>query len=852
MAAETWVMQAVAQGYAYRPLPTQAQLPVANVNVVMQDSRGYMWYGTAGGGLCCDDGYAVTTYSSATVGRGVMSSDEVTCAIEDHRGRIWFGTRGGAYYVEADRKAVHRVEADTVGQRKVNCLGVTKDGAVWMGIEQDIVKFSSDGTYLKTLSIGTNRREEAKEMTVDSKGTLWVTILRGGLVTVDPKTDRLTHQPWDYPYAASYLLEDTVRHCFWVGTWGGGVVRYPDMVVEPATLIGNEAQHFGSEVYNLWIDQHRGMLWTATMDDVYAYRLKKNTLRSANKGKHVAATDRTPLLQPYDTRAFLPDGKKIINKLCPDRRGNIWVPGSSPHTFVLSPQSAGERIRRDEVKAMTEQMGYKVMVHRVAVEDDYLWIYQNRTRLSLYHPASGQLSFMATDAQPTPLSTQKPLARCREGRGVWTCNAKRLVHVWHEGMTIHWEEVPEALTRNYISALSDEGNGRLLIGTEQQVLCYDYHRKTLTPLADTEGVVQQVGYDRRSKLTYTTDPQAPKQVTDNHGHVWTLHELALTERNPKTGAVRILRAADKDILMDSFTDITVAGDSICLGGIGAYCMVGCCTDLDVAHPADSVVVTAYDTLRSISLSTLNPLHVDRIRFAYCWTEQTDWTELPEGENTIRINDLPPGQYTLIVRATDEYGVWHEPQTLFQFAIPRPWYWSRTAQLAYAAIFVLLVGWGLWWHRRRQRQRLQEDASTAADGNELSDAQANSAGTGAATSTEASDVPESPSQRFLARVDAAVEQHLDNSDYGVDDLCHDLGMSRMNMYRRFQTFSATTPSEYIRNFRLARAADHLRHTDQSVTEIAYAVGFTSPQYFAKCFKEVYGVSPKQYKRGDVTE
>ena len=104
-------------------------------------------------------------------------------------------------------------------------------------------------------------------------------------------------------------------------------------------------------------------MWVATMDDVYAYKMLR-AMPSAGKG--------TPLLQPFSTEGIVPKGKKIIGKLVTDRRGNIWVPGSSPHTFVLSPQSAGERIRSDEVKAMTEQMGYKVMVHRVAVEDDYL------------------------------------------------------------------------------------------------------------------------------------------------------------------------------------------------------------------------------------------------------------------------------------------------------------------------------------------------------------------------------------------------------------------------------------------------------------------------------------------------
>ena len=72
---------------------------MANVNVIVQDHDGYMWYGTAGGGLCRDDGYEVVTYSSKTAGQGIMESDEITCIAEDQTGRIWFGTRAGLYYI---------------------------------------------------------------------------------------------------------------------------------------------------------------------------------------------------------------------------------------------------------------------------------------------------------------------------------------------------------------------------------------------------------------------------------------------------------------------------------------------------------------------------------------------------------------------------------------------------------------------------------------------------------------------------------------------------------------------------------------------------------------------------------
>lgn len=817
-------LQGRAQDRIYRELPNQSLLPAANVNAVMQDSRGFMWYGTAGGGLCRDDGYEVVAYGSQSRGMGVVENDEVTCVAEGTDGTIWFGTRAGAYYINNKTGRVGRIADERVGARKVNCLCAMPDGSVWLGVVRDVVKLSPKGEVLKVLSIGDNSREEVKEMMVDKKGMLWLTILRGGLASIDPKTNQLVHQPWNYPYAAGFMAEDTVRHCYWVGTWGGGIVRYPDMVVEPATIVSTEMQHFGSEVYNLWIDQQNSLMWVATMDDVYAYKMLR-AMPSAGKG--------TPLLQPFSTEGIMPKGKKIIGKLVTDRRGNIWVPGFSPHTFILAQESAGSRIHRDEVKAMERLMGYKIMVHRIVREGDYYWLYQNRTRLSLYHAPTGQLVFMANDAQPTPLSTQRVLAKCAAQPGVWTCNGRHLVHAWHDGMTIHWEEVEEALMPNYIAALSDEGNGRLLIGTERQVFLYDYRTKKVTQLTDSVGIIQQVGYDARGKLIYTTDPKAAKVLTDRRGHVWTLNELTLKEENPKTGAYRMLHAQDAGIDMDFFTDITLSGDSICLGGIGAFCLIGPCTELDLKRPDDSIIVTHYDTLRSISLSTMNHLHAATIRFAYRFAPDDEWTELPAGTNSIDISSMGYGTHTLWARATDEFGVWHGEQQIIQFSMPLPWWLRWYSWCIYAALAI-----GAWWlielARSKKKASQEPPESTEEHAQPTTEAEVTN-----------KNRPE-PQDAFLTKVEDCIRQHLDNSDYGVDELCRDLGMSRMNMYRKFQSLTDTTPSEFIKTYRLKKAAELLKSSAKSIAEIAYEVGFTSPQYLAKCFKETYGVTPREYR------
>ncbi len=801
-------------------LPNQKKLPVSHIGQVIQDGEGYMWYGTNGGGVCRDDGYDLRIYNSSQRGCKEMENDEVTALAEGTDGRIWVGTRAGLYYIDKLTGRVKAVKVEEAQHKKIHCLAVRADGALWFGVERKVVLLSPNLKVLNTYSIGDNPREEPKNMMIDSKGTLWVAILRGGLRSMAKDGQKLEKRQWTLDKAANCIAEDTVRGCYWVGTWGKGIVSYPDMTQHVGTLHNSDQNIFGSEVNNMVVDYRRNILWTSTMDNLYAYRIV-SVLGIDNK--------RINTLIPLDTSPFLSSEKKLLGYLTLDRYGNVWVPGRSPHTFILSEREA-DNVRRDEVKAMSEQMGYKLMVSKIVREGDYYWIYQDRTRLSLYNSRTGRLSFMATEAKPEPLSTTKSLSKCRQHKGVWTSSGRRLLRAWHEGDQIHWKEVESVKLPNYIASLNDVGNGELLIGTEKQVFSYHYNENKLNALTDSVGIVQSIGYDAKGKLAYTLKAGSVLPLHDKHGHVWELTETSLTETSGKTGAQRIIRPTDQDVQMEAFTDISLTDDSICLGGIGAFCLIGPSRTLD-HKPRTAETIVMVD---SSHVSTLNPLHVSTIRFAYRFSEADDWTYLEPGDNRIDFGHLGSGTHTLEVKATDSFGRWGEPQKLYTFTRGNTWPWTVLLLLLAA------TGCGYWYWRRRKKKALSPaPSSTFVQEEGIPN---NEPG----TNGELQEAEESGKNAFMQRVTELINKNIDNQDYNVENLATDLGMSRMNMYRKFQAYGEKTPSEYIRTLRLQRAADLLLHSDKSVSEIAYAVGFTSPQYFTKCFKEDYGITPKKYK------
>lgn len=102
--------------------------------------------------------------------------------------------------------------------------------------------------------------------------------------------------------------------------------------------------------------------------------------------------------------------------------------------------------------------------------------------------------------------------------------------------------------------------------------------------------------------------------------------------------------------------------------------------------------------------------------------------------------------------------------------------------------------------------------------------------------------------FIQKVRTLVEQHIKESEYGVEQLATDLCMERTGLYKKLTSMTSTTPVAFIRNIRLHRAAQLLKEQRMSVNEIAEATGFSSPSYFTKCFKKEFGMLPSEYSNG----
>ena len=100
------------------------------------------------------------------------------------------------------------------------------------------------------------------------------------------------------------------------------------------------------------------------------------------------------------------------------------------------------------------------------------------------------------------------------------------------------------------------------------------------------------------------------------------------------------------------------------------------------------------------------------------------------------------------------------------------------------------------------------------------------------------------KNFITQLRRIIQVNLADSDLSVEKIGDEIGLSRVQLYRKVKALTGYSPVEMLRKARLARARQLLQTTDKNVSEVAYAVGFSTPSYFSKCYKEEFGESPKK--------
>ncbi len=797
-------------------------------------------------------------------------------------GRVWANIDGGVYALEKQGdKLVKRTIAPAMEQLRDHYVPtmMRRDDKVWLGTNLGLYAYN-----LKTRQLTAYRHDErptslahdfCSSLTVDTHGRLIV----GTLAGVDVMTsDDGTFAHWNTHSSFGPLSSDfvdcmlTLGQQLWVGTESGGVVQLSPLPL----LISNYAHSadpasLATNLVNAMWAAPDGSLWVGTVEGGL------NFMAAGTRSFTHYTTANSAL--PHNT----------VSTLAADSNGRLWV-GTWGGGVCYVDLREGRRIVPIEVDDSHRNELMNVGALAFDERNNGLWIGSN----------AGMFFYDIEKRQVTD-----PFVGNREVRGCIGSIITRDGHLWmgsiygarvvdlrnrrYDGSftmrPLVWRlDKPESKIVDHITSFCEASDGTLWLGSYS----YGLYRRTL----DSHG--------KEHFEAITTDHGLPNNgvkgiVEDGRHRLWITTDHGLAIYDPKTHHFTTYGESDGLPSTEFYwNSIVTQGSRMFLGSPAGLSIVegenippipvrlhftglsidnrpiladGEHLDEDIAH---SPTLTLHESERSLVIDFSALVYGEDEQGAYSYRLRglsDEWTTLPAGDHSVRFSSLAPGSYTLEVRYTSASNVSTAPMATLDITV-RPYFyrawWFR--MLMAVAVFMLLV----WIYKRRlahirrdeaerQLAPIRKELEESLNPEEFRDRIAHILNNevkmrdSISKSVEADKEKMSkiPVKTFIDQAAEIMEQHYMDSDFGIDEFCAAIGMSRTLVNKHLNQEAGVPLSQFIRNYRLNMARQLLlkNKANRNITEIAFSVGFNDPKYFTRCFTKTYGVSPSSFGEED---
>lgn len=457
------------------------------------------------------------------------------------------------------------------------------------------------------------------------------------------------------------------------------------------------------------------------------------------------------------------------------------------------------------------------------------------------------------------------------------------------------------LINDWVHALDVDAKGRLWAATSSGVCRYDPSTATFSPdtmlrqlrtedcsalrvlrsgdvLMSTSAGIMRWSETQGLRPEPATEKLCQRSVAyiaeDSHGDIWFSTNdglwrlqadsalltpfMAAEEGHAAEYVVRAgLQAADGSMLFATSDAITIFKPSL----------------LRNRRPLDAKIrqtaLSFADGIWHAEFSLMDFMNTVGTVFEYRFADDKAWQLLPPGDNAITFRHLAPGVYRLFVRATFA-GQTTEPQA-YCFEVPPPWWQTSWAYTIYVLLFIAIAAFAAFAYRRHIQHQLDreklsflinatQDQATPLSLDDLQTAIAHYVQSrrqqhgqmvaqvrNVETMTKDIDKPEvsGNDEQLMARITKSVNRHLGDSDFTVEQMCEEVGISRAHLHRKMKELTGFAVTEFIRNIRLEQAARLLREQKLNITQVAYTVGFSNLGYFSTVFRKHFGISPRDF-------
>jgi ligand-binding sensor domain-containing protein/AraC-like DNA-binding protein len=842
------------------------------VNFTFEDRSGLLWFGTYGAGLCSFDPRSEQFFRYPKSDHpGGLSSDVVTCAVQDTAGIIWFGTTNAGLSRfdpvsrtfsgypkppgltdEAASSAPTSARFPGPPSAHITSLLLEDEHTLWVGTAWGLSRFDTrSGTFAYFLNAPDNSRSLPNSFVIglhrSVDGKVWVQ-MPNGWARFDAQ-----HNDFQRENLFPGIPMKASTSCFTTDD-AGSVWEATDHGVNHWHLRQNQfelgfGERYPADVFKMkkirTLIEHGGFLWLASEEGLFRCRI--------GEGKSVAQIE---VLSPFKLQQFLPQS---FHALLPD--GDVlWAASKNAGLFRIEmlteavqhfPASEGDTGPSANILlAMTQDAWGNVWVGGHGVFDRF-------------DPKRGV--FLKNFSTKRPSSSIVSLLFDRNKR-LWVGTLSEGLFVYSfdkQGQITGVDQFRydpkdlNSISNDIILSIWEDRRGNLWFGTDGGLNCLQANHQSLPA-------------NHRFRRYLRSDGMADDKIMsirdDARGNIWVGHlSHGLTMLSPATNSVRTFGLADglpstlfywtsawqrpdgalllgtteglvafhpdslivKNTLAPPvyFTEILLFNKKMELGkGVGNL------PESPIFSP--KLTFTHEQNSLTFCFAALNFIHPELNRYAYL-LEPLDkaWHELGT-RHEISFSHLPPGDYTLRIRACNNDGVWNDEGASLSFQIQPPWWQTGWAYGLYAC----LIAGGLWLVFQAQvragKQKLWLHFGQTLATVELPDLPNNSA----------SDI------EFLQRLYKLLEDHIGDEHFSVEQLAKLLAMSRTQLHRKTIELTGFSAGQLLQNLRLDHARHLLAESNMTVAEVAFQCGFSDPNYFSRLFSKTQGMTPTEFVQG----
>ena len=805
--------------------------------------------------------------------------DIAVCDV-DGNGKPWLGIDGGLYrLVEKDGKLV-REEISTIlkplqGRYITDIL--KRNNVVWITTNMGLYRFDPYQQklfeYHHSSAPGALSHVFLSSLAVTADNRLLIGSL-GGVNIYDDQTDSFTA----WTTESSTPLKSDFVHCIreyqgqiWIGTESGGIV-----CLSPRRLLLRNSVHtadthsLSPNAVNAMYVEPDGQLWVGTVEGGL-------NLREPGSLNYIHYTTSNSGLS-----------HNSVSALAADKYGRLWI-GTWGGGLCVTNMKGTHQISRLELPGDYSWLTNFVGALAIDSINDGMWIGSNAglffydfKRRQIEEPFEGCRSVTGCIGAIVDHDGFLWMG-CMQGLRVVDLNSGRNGRrpFKTEGITHKLDEHNSRIV-DKISSFYQTKDGTLWLGSNG----YGLYR-----------LVKDAKDQRRHFEALTTEDGLAFEgvkgiVEDLNGHLWVTTQNGLSVYDPKTqifsnyfekeGLINqhfywnsAMRDESGVIYLGSEGGlIEVLGENAESKSKGKLVFTHLMVDnqdiiADGEYLSEDISISSSIQLResnrsfSISFSALDYGNEEQTMFSYRMKGLEDeWNTLMLGEHSVRYNALPAGNYVFEVRYLSASSTDHFETASIEVVV-KPAFWnSWWFRLILSVLFVLLIiyiynRWASHLKQKEADQLLNPIRKVLEDSDDphqlqtriqniLDNQQRYKASVSKSVEADKEEVLKS-SKPFMERVMSVMEANYMNSDFGVQEFCDALGMSRTVVSKRLNTEVGIPAGQFIRNYRLNMAKELLssKTGNRNITEIAYAVGFNDPKYFTRCFTKMFGTSPSSW-------